>query len=152
MSASGPIAVIGAGIAGVSTAVWLARSGADVILIDRQEPGEATSFGNGGVLAACAIVPVTVPGLMRKAPGMLMDPDSPLFLRWPYLPKLLLSSPVILPIAVPTGWKRFRGAGAAQCRQPRPASGAGGRHGSRALAGAVRLCLPLSGQVRLRGR
>ena len=89
MSVSGPIAVIGAGIAGVSTAVWLARSGANVILIDRQEPGDATSFGNGGVLAACAIVPVTVPGLMRKAPGMLMDPDSPLFLRWPYLPKLL---------------------------------------------------------------
>ncbi|MCA1298980.1 NAD(P)/FAD-dependent oxidoreductase [Stappia indica] len=83
------IAVIGAGIVGVSAAVWLARDGHDVILVDRLPPGEATSHGNGGVLASCAVVPVTVPGLMRKAPGMLANPSSPLFLRWSYLPKLL---------------------------------------------------------------
>lgn len=83
-----PVAVIGAGIVGVSAALWLARSGRKVTLVDRQEPGEATSFGNGGVLASSSIVPVTVPGLMKKAPGMLLNPASPLFLRWSYLPKL----------------------------------------------------------------
>lgn len=59
-----------------------------MILIDRGEPGSGASYGNGGVLAACSIVPVTVPGLLRKAPRMLLDPDQPLFLKWSYLPRL----------------------------------------------------------------
>lgn len=83
------VVVVGAGIVGVSAAVWLQRAGCSVTLVDRLDPGEGTSYGNGGVLASCSIVPVTVPGLVAKAPGMLRDPDSPLFLRWSYLPKLL---------------------------------------------------------------
>ncbi|TQV83847.1 NAD(P)/FAD-dependent oxidoreductase [Denitrobaculum tricleocarpae] len=88
-AAARKVAVIGAGIIGVSTAVWLQRSGCEVTLIDRLGPGEGTSYGNGGILASCSVVPVTVPGLLRKVPSMLMDPNSPLFLRWSYLPKLL---------------------------------------------------------------
>ncbi len=83
------VAIVGAGIVGVSTAVWLQREGYNVVLIDRAGPGEGTSYGNGGILASCSVVPVTVPGLIRKAPGMLLDRDSPLFLRLSYLPKLL---------------------------------------------------------------
>ncbi len=82
------IIVIGAGIVGVSTAIWLRRAGRDVTLIDRAEPGMGTSYGNAGVLAACAIAPVTAPGLAPKGPKLLLDPNFPLFLRWPYLPKL----------------------------------------------------------------
>lgn len=83
------VVVIGAGIVGVSTAIWLRRAGAQVTLIDRGAPGTGTSHGNAGILAACAMVPVTGPGLMRKAPGMLMNSNFPLFMRWSYLPRLL---------------------------------------------------------------
>lgn len=83
------VAVIGAGIVGVATAIWLQRDGHKVILIDRKAPGEGASHGNGGVLASCAVVPVTVPGLLAKAPRMLFDPNQPLFLKWAYLPRLL---------------------------------------------------------------
>ncbi len=83
-----PIAIVGAGIVGVSTAIWLQRAGHDVILVDRAGPGEGTSYGNGGVLASAAIVPVTVPGLLRKAPGMLFSREQPLFVKWSYLPRL----------------------------------------------------------------
>ena len=83
------VVVIGAGIVGVSAAIWLRRAGAEVTLLDRSEPGRGTSHGNGGVLAAAGVAPVTGPGLMRKSPGMLRDPEFPLFLRWPYLPRLL---------------------------------------------------------------
>jgi D-amino-acid dehydrogenase len=83
------IVIIGAGIVGVATAIWLQREGHRVILVDRQDPGEGASHGNGGVLAACSIVPVTVPGLLAKAPRMLFDKKQPLFLKWAYLPKLL---------------------------------------------------------------
>ncbi len=82
------VAVIGAGIVGVSTALWLQRDGHTVILIDRAGPGEGASCGNGGILASCAVVPVTVPGLFLKAPAMLFGADGPLFLRWSYLPRL----------------------------------------------------------------
>ncbi len=83
------VAIIGAGIVGVSTALWLQRDGHRVTLIDREGPAAGASFGNGGVLASCSVVPVTVPGLLRKAPGMLFDPNQPLFLKWGYLPRLL---------------------------------------------------------------
>ncbi|MEM7751319.1 MAG: FAD-dependent oxidoreductase, partial [Pseudomonadota bacterium] len=85
------IAVVGAGILGVSTAEWLRRDGNTVELIDRVEPGspEQTSYGNAGILANSSIVPVAVPGLISKIPSMLFDPESPLFLKWSYLPRLL---------------------------------------------------------------
>lgn len=83
------IAVIGAGIVGVSSAIWLRRAGLKVTLLDRATPGMGASYGNGCILASCAIVPVTTPGLLRKSPGYLFDRDFPLFMRWGYLPKLV---------------------------------------------------------------
>ena len=84
-----PVVIIGAGIVGVSTAIWLQRAGIDTILIDREGPAAGTSYGNAGVLASASVVPVTVPGLITKAPGMLLDKNQPLFLNWSYLPTLL---------------------------------------------------------------
>ncbi len=82
------IIVIGAGIAGISTAIWLQRAGKKVLVLDRGQAGMGTSYGNGGVLASCAMVPVTSPGLRGKGPRLLLDRDFPLFLRWSYLPRL----------------------------------------------------------------
>ena len=48
-----------------------------------------TSYGNAGVLAAGAILPVPVPGLAQKLPKMVFSRDEPLFLEWRYLPRLL---------------------------------------------------------------
>lgn len=83
--------VIGAGITGVCTAIWLQRAGVTVTLIDRVDPGapEQTSYGNAGLLARVAITPIADASLLRKAPLMLLDPDSPLYLKWSYLPKLI---------------------------------------------------------------
>lgn len=89
-AASTHVVVIGAGVVGVSTAIWLRRAGIDVTVVDRVEPGTSasTSYGNAGVLAACSVAPVTAPGMIAKSPKMLLDPEFPLFLRWSYLPKL----------------------------------------------------------------
>lgn len=83
------VLVAGAGIVGISSAIWLQRAGHDVTVVDRAGPASGTSHGNAGVLAAGAVVPVTTPGLLRKVPGMLWDRDAPLYLRWSYLPRLL---------------------------------------------------------------
>ncbi|MBT6273822.1 MAG: FAD-dependent oxidoreductase, partial [Chromatiales bacterium] len=79
------IVVIGAGIVGIGTAIWLARDGHNVTIVDAKGPAGGTSFGNAGILANSSIVPVQTPGLIRKAPGMLFGRDGPLFLKWSYL-------------------------------------------------------------------
>ncbi|MEJ6390176.1 NAD(P)/FAD-dependent oxidoreductase [Gymnodinialimonas ulvae] len=89
MTTGRPTVVIGAGIVGVSTAIWLRRSGVPVTLVDRGAPGQGTSYGNAGVIANCSMVPVTTPGLIRKGPKLALDPNFPLFVRWSYLPRLL---------------------------------------------------------------
>ncbi len=83
-----PIVVVGAGIVGVCCALYLLRDGHRVILMDRGEPGEGASFGNGSIITEEAVVPVQTPGLVRKVPAMLLDPLGPLAIRWRYLPKL----------------------------------------------------------------
>lgn len=84
-----PVIIIGAGMVGVSTAVWLQREGYDVTLIDKNILEDRASFGNAGVLASSSIIPVTMPGLIAKAPKMVLSKNEPIFLRWSYLFKLL---------------------------------------------------------------
>ena len=83
------VAVIGAGVVGVATALYLQRDGRQVTLIDPRGPGEGTSRGNASVFAVESCVPVATPGIVWKVPGMLMDPLGPLAIRWGYLPKLM---------------------------------------------------------------
>ena len=82
------IAVIGAGIVGVSAALHLQRDGNKVTLIDERNPGEGTSKGNAAVLAIDSCAPVATPGVLWDVPKYLMDPLGPLAIRWPYLPKI----------------------------------------------------------------
>jgi len=63
------IAVVGAGIVGVCTALYLQRDGHRVTLIDRLGPGEGTSKGNAAVIAAESCVPVATPGILWRVPG-----------------------------------------------------------------------------------
>ncbi|MCM2561473.1 FAD-binding oxidoreductase [Lutimaribacter sp. EGI FJ00015] len=83
------VIVVGAGIVGVATALWLQRGGAAVTLVDRDGPAAGASQGNAGLLAAAAVLPNSEPGLIRRAPFMALNPDAPLFLRWSYLPFMM---------------------------------------------------------------
>ena len=81
------VAVIGAGIVGTCIAYLLAKRGARVTLIDRDEPGHGASFGNSGAISPGSVAPLAMPGVARTVPGMLLDPESPLFLPLAYLPR-----------------------------------------------------------------
>ena len=84
------VTIIGAGIIGVCCARWLQRSGFEVTLIDRGEPGAGCSFGNAGIIASThASVPLPSPEILRAAPGMLFDREASLVLRWGYLVRFL---------------------------------------------------------------
>ena len=72
------VVVIGAGIVGAACAHRLRALGFDVVLVDRDAPGRACSFGNAGRIATSLVTPRSVPGLLRKVPGMLLDRRHPL--------------------------------------------------------------------------
>lgn len=82
------VVVIGAGIVGCSAALWLQRDGHQVTIIDKSGPGEGASKGNAAVIATESCLPVAYPGILWDVPKYLMDPLSPLAIRWSYLPKL----------------------------------------------------------------
>ena len=60
------VIVCGAGIVGVSVAVHLRKRGLDVALMDRQAPGEGTSFGNAGLIQREAVFPHAFPRAMAE--------------------------------------------------------------------------------------
>jgi len=85
------VAIIGAGVVGVISAIEALREGHRVTLIDAGEPGgaQAASYGNAGWLTAHSVIPPAEPGVWKKVPGYLMDPLGPLSIRWSYLPTAL---------------------------------------------------------------
>ncbi|HEY8566651.1 MAG TPA: D-amino acid dehydrogenase [Beijerinckiaceae bacterium] len=76
------VAVLGAGIIGVTTAHELARAGAEVTLVERRE-GVAleTSAGNAGVVAPGYVTPWAAPGMPSKVLRTLLAPTGPVVFR-----------------------------------------------------------------------
>ena len=84
------VLVLGAGVVGVTTAWYLAKSGVEVEVIDRQDAaGLETSFANGGQISASHSEPWAHPAVLKKVLGWLGQEDAPLLVRWrpadPYL-------------------------------------------------------------------
>jgi D-amino-acid dehydrogenase len=91
------VIVLGSGVIGVSTAYCLARSGAEVTVIDRQA-GVAleTSFANAGQISPGYASPWASPGLIWKALPWLLQRHAPLAIRpdgslwqWQWIARLL---------------------------------------------------------------
>jgi len=66
--------VVGAGVIGVAAALVLRHEGHDVILVDRGEPGRATSYGNMAGIGSTEFLPLSYPGVWRRLPRWLLDP------------------------------------------------------------------------------
>ncbi len=83
------VTIVGAGIVGICSALALQERGLSVTVIDRDEPGQATSYGNAGIVSPWSCVPQSMPGIWRSVPGWLLDPEGPLRVRVRELPKLM---------------------------------------------------------------
>ncbi len=78
MPAPSDIVVIGAGVIGLSAALALQMRGHAVTVLDREGPAAGASAGNAGAFAFTDILPLASPGILKKAPGWLIDPLGPL--------------------------------------------------------------------------
>jgi D-amino-acid dehydrogenase len=84
------VTIVGAGIVGACIARSLEKEGHDVVLVDRNDPGSGCSFGNSGaILSLGASTQLPGPRLLAQIPGMLLDRNAPLVLRWRHLPGLM---------------------------------------------------------------
>jgi len=72
------IAVIGAGVVGLCVAYALRRSGRQVSLYDPNPPGSQCSYGNAGAISSRSVAPLAMPGIIKTALSMLLDPTSAL--------------------------------------------------------------------------
>jgi D-amino-acid dehydrogenase len=76
------VAILGAGVIGVTTAYYLAKAGHEVTVIDRQ-PGPAleTSFANAGEVSPGYASPWAAPGIPQKAVKWLFMKHAPLIIQ-----------------------------------------------------------------------
>jgi D-amino-acid dehydrogenase len=78
------VAVIGAGIIGVTTAYELAVDGHEVTVFERRgAAAEETSFANAGVVAPGYVTPWAAPGMRAKVLQYLFSQHAPVKIRWP---------------------------------------------------------------------
>lgn len=82
------IAVIGAGVVGMASALRLATEGREVVILDPGTPGMGASYGNAGTIADYAVQPVGTPDVLKNLPSLLFDRNSPLAIRRAALPTL----------------------------------------------------------------
>ena len=90
MDKSFKIGIVGAGIQGISNALFLQKKGFKVTIFDREEPGSpAASYGNAGHFSPYASVPLNRPDVITDVPAMLLSTSGPLALKWNYIPKMI---------------------------------------------------------------
>ncbi|OOV89699.1 NAD(P)/FAD-dependent oxidoreductase [Pseudomonas sp. MF4836] len=79
--------VLGAGIVGVSTALHLQARGQQVILLDRQPPGNGTSHGNAGLIERASVIPYAFPREVSKLLRYGLNQQSDVRYSFSHLPK-----------------------------------------------------------------
>src|SRR6202167_116985 len=67
------VAVLGAGIVGISAGIAARQRGLSVVVIDRREPGSETSYGNAGIMSSGSILPLNKPSLWSALPAYLTN-------------------------------------------------------------------------------
>ena len=84
------IGIVGAGIQGISNALFLQKKGFDVTIFDKEEPGSpVASYGNAGHFSPYASLSLNRTDILADVPAMLLSSTGPLALKWNYVPKMI---------------------------------------------------------------
>lgn len=70
--------VVGAGMVGMSTALWAQKEGLKTLICDPNPPGSGTTYGSACTIATYACIPVNSPSIFTSLPHLLTSRESPL--------------------------------------------------------------------------
>ena len=77
----GKVTIIGAGIAGLSTAYYLKKEGWDVCVLDKGDGTNNCSYGNAGMIVPSHFTPLAAPGIVAQGIKWMLDSKSPFYVR-----------------------------------------------------------------------
>ncbi len=75
------MAIVGAGIMGLSCAYYLLEEGHHVVVYDQSKIGRGTSYLNSGYMTPSHFTTLVNPEVLRSAFNYLLDPSGPLFIK-----------------------------------------------------------------------
>jgi D-amino-acid dehydrogenase len=104
------VAVVGAGMAGLSVAWFLQEHGARVTVLDRDAAGMRASWGNAGWLTPALATPLPEPAVLRFGLRALVSPASPVYVPPRVDPRLWLFLLRFISHSTSRHWSRSMGA------------------------------------------
>lgn len=76
------VVIVGGGVIGLCSAYYALKRGFPVTVIERGEPGgDNCSLGNAGMIVPSHFIPLAAPGMIAKGLRMMLNPESPFFIR-----------------------------------------------------------------------
>src|SRR5690625_4795016 len=75
------VSIIGAGITGIFTALYLKKAGYQVSLFDKSDGMDNCSYGNAGMIVPSHVIPLASPGMISKGLRWMLKRDSPFYIR-----------------------------------------------------------------------
>lgn len=82
-------AVLGGGVVGLFCAHYLQRFGVEVVLAEKGRVGGGCSYGNAGWIVPSLSTPLPNPGVRRNVLRLMIDRESPLYLKPSAVPAML---------------------------------------------------------------
>lgn len=73
--------VIGGGIIGLSSALYLRRSGYDVTVLDKGDFSDNCSYGNCGYICPSHFIPLATPGIVKQGFKWMWNSKSPFYVQ-----------------------------------------------------------------------
>jgi D-amino-acid dehydrogenase len=81
--------IIGGGIIGLSSALYLQAAGHDITIVDRTDMLNGCSYGNAGYICPSHFVPLATPGIIWQGLKWMLNSKSPFYIK-PSLDKALV--------------------------------------------------------------
>ncbi|MCP5556761.1 MAG: FAD-dependent oxidoreductase [Verrucomicrobiaceae bacterium] len=76
------VTILGAGVIGLSTALYCARRGMAVTVVDQKlRLRDGCSFGNAGMIVPSHFIPLAAPGMVALGLKWMWNPESPFYIK-----------------------------------------------------------------------
>jgi D-amino-acid dehydrogenase len=76
------VTILGAGVIGLSTALYCARRGMKVTVIEKKpRQRDGCSFGNAGMIVPSHFIPLAAPGMVALGLKWMWNPESPFYIQ-----------------------------------------------------------------------